>query len=95
MSNVITKKVYSRYFDKILSGEKTYEVRLADWKCEPGDVLELVDVDDETRQPTGRVMRKKVGEVIRTKDIEALRWWPDEDVDKYGFQVIALVGDES
>lgn len=94
MSKVITKKVYSRYFDKILSGEKTYEVRLADWKCEPGDTLELIDIDDEAREPTGRVIRKKVGEVIRTKEIEDLHWWSDEDVKKHGFQVISLLPEE-
>ena len=29
IQKIIEKKVYSEYFDKIISGEKTFEVRLA------------------------------------------------------------------
>ena len=88
MSRVISKKVYSRSFDEILSGEKTYELRLADWECEPGDILELVDIDDATRQPTGRTLRKKVGTVGKTRDID---FWSSEDVERYGYQIISLL----
>lgn len=94
MSKIHTKKVFAQYFTKILAGEKTYEVRLADWQCDQGDTLDLIEIDDDTRQPTGRTLRRKVGAVIRTKDIEALDWWPQQDVERYGFQVLALV-DES
>jgi hypothetical protein len=88
MSQIITKKVYSRYFDKILSGDKTYELRLADWECSTGDILELIDIDDVTRQPTGRSLRKKVGTIVRTKDVD---FWPQNDIEKYGFQIIGLL----
>ena len=91
MSQLIQKKVFRRYFEKILRGEKTYEVRLADWHCEAGDTLELVEIDDESRELTGRAMQKRVGEVIRTKEIDELGWWPAEDVAKYGYQVISLL----
>jgi len=93
MSKLHTKKVLKEYFDKILSGEKTYEVRLADWRCEEGDSLELIEIDDETKQPTGRTLKRKVGAVIRTKELEALDWWSKEDMQTYGFQVLSLVGD--
>lgn len=86
-----TKKVYKKYFDQIAKGEKTYEVRLADWECKQGDELELIEVDDETRNFTGRTMVKKVGAVIRTKEIESLKWWADKDIKEHGFQVIALI----
>ena len=88
---VHSKKVLKKYFDKILLGEKTYEVRLADWECATGDTLELVEIDDVTKQPTGRTLKRTVGAVIRTKEIEQLDWWSKEDVQKYGFQVLALV----
>jgi hypothetical protein len=91
MGVVHTKKVFAKYFSQILSGKKTYEIRLADWECNEGDVLELIEIDDETKQPTGRTVSKEIGTVIRTKDIEKLHWWPVEDVKEYGFQVISLV----
>jgi len=91
MSKIHAKNVLSRYFSKILAGEKTYEVRLADWQCEEGDTLELVEIDDNTKQATGRTLTRKVGAVIRTKDIEAMNWWSKEDIEKHGFQIISLV----
>ncbi len=35
------KRVRPRYFEKILSGEKTFELRLADWACAEGATLLL------------------------------------------------------
>jgi ribosomal protein S17 len=37
----IEKKVWPEYFHKITEGVKTYELRLADFECKPGDVLVL------------------------------------------------------
>jgi ASC-1-like (ASCH) protein len=37
----IEKKIWPEYFEKIKSGEKTFELRLADWQCTAGDVLVL------------------------------------------------------
>lgn len=90
MEEIHTKKVLKKYFDKILSGEKTYEVRLADWECQTGDILELVEIDDVTKQPTGRTMNRKAGAVIKTKDIERESWWLGSDIERYGYQIIAL-----
>ena len=94
MKAIHTKKVLAKYFNKILTGEKTYEVRLADWHCDEGDTLELIELDDETKQPTGRTMKRKVGAIIRTKELEELDWWSKEDMQKYGFQVLALVDED-
>lgn len=91
MSTIHTKKVLKKYFEKILSGEKTYEVRLADWRCAEGDVLELVEIDDETKQPTGRRVSKKVGTVARTNELD---FWSAEDIEKYGYQIIGLLPEE-
>lgn len=94
MSKVHTKKVLKKYFDKILAGEKTYEVRLADWECNEGDMLQLVEIDDVTRHPTGRTLQRKVGAVIRIKELEKLGWWSQEDIEKHSFQVLALVDED-
>ena len=83
----IEKKVWPEYFEKILSGEKTFELRLADFECNPGDTLILREWNPTTKQYTGRVLEKKVTYVSKTKN---QKFWPQEDVEKYGFQVIAF-----
>jgi hypothetical protein len=86
----IEKKVLSEYFVKILTGEKTFELRLADWECESGDTLVLHEVDSETKQPTGRTLIRTVGWVGKTKQLDFLT---KEEVEKYGYQVISLLNE--
>ena len=88
MSKTVEKKTMSEHFKKIEQGIKTYDLRLADWDCQPGDTLVLVEIDERTKQPTGRKLRRKVGHVGKTKGFNA---WPEEDIEKYGFQVISLL----
>lgn len=91
MSQVITKKILPEYFDKILKGEKTYELRLADWDCQPGDTLVLNEIDTKTKKPTGRSIKRKVGYVGKTKDLD---FWSKEEIDKYGYQIISLLSEK-
>lgn len=88
MSKVIEKKILPEYFDKIEAGEKTYELRLADWNCEQGDTLVLVEIDSATKEPTGRKLQRKVGFIGKTKDFD---FWTKEEIDKYGYQIISLL----
>ncbi len=81
------KKVWPEYFQKIIDGQKTYELRLADWECKEGDLLILREWDPKTKEFTGREIEKKVTYVIKTKDI---KFWPEKDVLKYGYQVISF-----
>lgn len=83
----IKKKTAPEFFKDILSGKKKFEVRLADWKCKPGDVLVLREWDPEKKEYTGRVLEKKVTYVLKTRD---LKFFSKEDVEKYGYQVIGL-----
>jgi len=85
----IEKKVWIQYFQKILSGEKTYELRLNDFACEPGDVLILKEWDPNTNQYTGREIKKTVGFVVRTNEIPA--FWSEDEIKKHGYQVISLL----
>lgn len=95
----IHKKINREYFEMILSGQKTFEYRVNDFECNPGDILVLEEYEydngyDDTanRRPTGRTIRKKVGYVARTKDFEWLER-PDvkADLEKYGAQIISLL----
>lgn len=82
-----TKKVWPAYFQKILEGSKTYELRLADWTCTEGDVLVLQEWDPETKEYTGRVIEKTVTYVGKTKNFT---FWSKEEIEKYGYQIISF-----
>jgi len=83
----IEKKVWPEYFQKIFDGEKNFELRLADWECNEGDILILKEWDPETKEYTGRVIEKEVGYVLKTKNFDI---FSKEDVEKYGYQIISL-----
>jgi len=84
----IEKKTWPDLFEKVLSGQKKFDMRVADFDCQPGDTLVLREWDPETKDYTGREIEKTVDYVLRTKDVE---FWPEEDVQKYGFQVISFL----
>lgn len=83
----IEKKVWPEYFQKILDGIKTYELRLADFKCDEGDTLLLREWNPITKDYTGRQISKVVTYVLKTSD---LNFWSQEDVKKYGYQIISF-----
>jgi len=83
----IEKKIWPEFFQKVLNGEKTYELRLADFACKAGDTLVLREWDPETKAFTGRSLEKNVTYVGKTK---GQTFWSKEDVEKYGFQIIAF-----
>jgi len=68
MNNVIEKKIWPEYFNKVASGEKTFEFRLADFDIEKGDTLVLKEWDPNTKEYIGRSVEKQVTMVLRTKD---------------------------
>ncbi|MGI0141286.1 MAG: DUF3850 domain-containing protein [Candidatus Micrarchaeales archaeon] len=86
----IEKKIWPQFFDKVASGEKNFEIRLADFKCKPGDVLVLKEWNPKSKKYTGRKMQKYVKYVAKTK---GMKFWTATNIKKHGLQVIAL-GDE-
>lgn len=85
----IEKKLWPQYFQEILDGNKTYELRLADWDCQKGDTLVLKEWNPDTKEFTGRVLVKQVGYVARIKPHQ-LPFWSAEDVEEHGLQIISL-----
>ncbi|TAL20479.1 DUF3850 domain-containing protein [Patescibacteria group bacterium] len=81
------KKIWPQFFRAILEGRKTFELRLADWRCKPGDTLVLEEWNPKTKKYTGRKLKKKVTYVLKTKEVD---FWSKKEVEKYGFQVIAF-----
>jgi hypothetical protein len=85
----IEKKVWSEYFQAILDGEKSFELRLNDFECKPGDILVLREWVPSMKQYTGRVLEREVGYILKFKPQE-LPFWPKEEIEKHGFQIISL-----
>lgn len=83
----IEKKVWPEYFQKILEGKKTYELRLADFECIEGDVLVLREWNPVDKQFTGRILEKTVTYVGKTKNFN---FWSKEEIETYGYQIIAF-----
>lgn len=91
MPQKITKKVLPDYFQDIVDGKKKYELRLNDFEIEPGDTLileEWTSSDSATRQPTGRVLEKKVT-YIRKFKLQDL-WWSELELTDKGIQIISF-----
>ena len=84
----IEKKTWPPYFQYILDGKKNYELRLADWGCQEGDILVLKEYDPKTKKYTGRVLEKEVAYVGKFK-IDDLFFSPEE-IKKHGLQIISL-----
>ena len=92
MKNEIHKKVLSEYFEQILNGSKTFELRLADLGINEGDILVLDEINSQTKKPTGRSIRKKAGYILKTKD---LKLFSKEEVNQYGYQIISLLDEDT
>ena len=81
----IRKKVWREYFEKIISGQKKLELRLADFEINEGDILVLEEWDKDKKDYTGRKIEVIATYILKTK---GQTFWPAEDVEKYGFQII-------
>jgi len=86
----IEKKVWPEYFQQIVDGKKTFELRLNDFDISEGDTLVLNEWDPATKDYTGRTLEKQVGYVGKWKIDDLTKFWPREDIDEKGLQVISL-----
>lgn len=82
---IIRKKVWPEYFEQIISGKKKFELRLTDFDAKEGDALILEEWDNNRGEYTGRKIEVVVTYVFKTKN---QTFWPPEEVEKYGFQII-------
>jgi len=82
---IIHKKVWREYFEQIVSGKKKFELRLADFEVNEGDVLVLEEWDKDTKECVGRKIEVVATYIIKTK---GQTFWSAEEVEKYGFQII-------
>lgn len=87
----IEKKVHSEYFDQIIQGRKTFELRLQDFDIKEGDTFLLREWDKDKKEYTGRQVEKKVGYVGKWKVDDLTVFWPKEDIEEKGIQIISLL----
>lgn len=83
----IKKKSWPELFQKILEGKKTVDLRLADFDIKEDDILVLEEWNPETKEYTGRKLKKKVKNVnkIKLTDFHTIG-----EINKYGHWVIEL-----
>lgn len=82
----IKKKVQSNYFKAIADGRKRFEVRLADFKCKPGDTLVLME--QKNAKTTNRKVECEVLYKFNTKKLS--KYYKKKDIDKYGLLILAV-----
>ena len=84
----IQKKVQKKYFDEVIEGKKAFEVRLADFKCKPGDTLTLLEQKQGTKNLTGRKLNCEVLYKLNTKAIT--KFYTKKEIDKHGLVILAI-----
>jgi len=88
MSRTIEKKIWPEFFQRILTGEKNYEIRLANFDVLDGDILRLKEWNPKTEEYTGRELERKVKKVVTISS--PTRFYTKEQIEKYGLYVIEL-----
>lgn len=83
----IRKKTWTPYFQEIVDGKKTFDARLVNFDCKPGDILVLEEYDPKAKKYTGRKIEKEITFVLNTKK---QKFWSQSDIQKYGLQIISF-----
>lgn len=82
---IIRKKVWKEYFEKILAGEKNFELRLDDFPVQVGDVVLLEEYDPFSKTFSGRTIEKTVKHISRLRITD---FWTVKDIEKTGIVVM-------
>jgi hypothetical protein len=84
----ITKKIDKEWLDMILAGKKKFELRLADFDIEDGDILRLEEWAGigANRKPTGRFVEKQI---TYARKVDLKKWIENQpDLIDKGFFVL-------
>jgi len=86
---IIKKKCWPEWFDKFCSGERTLELRLADFDLKDNDILIMEEYNPEIKQYTGRTASFKCKKVEHSAK-DPLQFYNVEKVHANGFWIIQL-----
>jgi len=84
---IVKKKTWPESFEKILSGDKRFELRLADFELNEGDTLVLEEYDPKEKKFTGRKIEKQCKSVTK---VNPTVYNKAEDIEKHGLYLIGL-----
>lgn len=87
--SIIKKKCWPEFYEKFVSGERTFELRLADFDLKDGDTIVMQEYDPQRKEYTGReasFLCKKVEHSAQ----DPLQFYKVGDVKKHGFWIINL-----
>lgn len=87
MVNVIEKKVWPEFFDKLESCKRNVEVRLNEFVVNPGDVIVFREFNPVEDDYTGRKVSRVVSEVNK---VDLSKFYKLEDIKKNGVLLIGL-----
>jgi ASC-1-like (ASCH) protein len=83
----IKKKIWPEYFELVSSGKKKFELRLADFKIEEGDILLLQEWNPDTKEYTGREIEVEADYVLK---FDINKFGQAEEIKNKGLYIIQL-----
>lgn len=86
---IIKKKCWPEFYEKFCSGERQFELRLADFDLKSGDTLVFEEYDPKTKTYSGRSASFVCARVERSAQ-NPLQFYKPEDVMQKGFWIIKL-----
>ncbi len=85
----IKKKCWPEFFERFTSGERQFELRLADFDLKSGDTLVFEEYDPAVKQYTGRTAEFGCKRVEHSAQ-NPLQFYSVDDVKEKGFWIIQL-----
>ena len=85
----IQKKILPQYFEEVKSGKKKFELRLNDFDINENDTILLKEWDPNIKNYTGRIIEKKVTNVLKFHP-KKQSFWTEEEINKNGIQIISF-----
>ena len=86
----IEKKIWPKYFELVLCGKKTHELRVADFSIEEGDTILLREWDPTMKSYTGRQLEKTVTHVSHFTQQQLDDFYGTEALCTHGLYGISL-----
>ena len=86
---IIRNKCWPEWYGKFISGERTFELRLADFDLKDGDTIMMQEYDPETKTYTGREASFLCKRVEKSAQ-NPLQFYNIDDVKRHGFWIINL-----